>query len=190
MLNSVVLMTPIIDPMISIKVWPWWYWYDFNNKFLKVLICWLFSNLIVAQKKVSECQFYQEFIMNYWVYILNNCVVGFIKTHGSVSLGPRKQGTHKRSEYIDRKNKVSIFTYMEICDVWSEWHQISMEAPSTQGRPHSEFEENSSSHFRDTSNRTFERILLIFLLTNFDKIAITCMCVLYSGWSLEHILGV
>ena len=122
------------------------------------MICWLFSNLIVAQKKVSECQFYQEFIMNYWVYILNNCVVGFIKTHGSVSLDPRKQGTHKRSEYIDRKNKVTIFTYMAD----PNGTKFTMEAPSTQGRPHTEFEENSFNHFQDTSNQTFERILLIF----------------------------
>ena len=30
-----------------------------------------------------------------------------IKTHGSLSCGPRKRGAHKRSEYIDRNNKVT-----------------------------------------------------------------------------------
>ena len=34
-----------------------------------------------------------------------------IKTHGSVSCGPRKRGVRKRSEYIDRNNKVAIFTH-------------------------------------------------------------------------------
>ena len=35
-----------------------------------------------------------------------------IKTHGSVSCGPRKRGVHKWSEYIDRNNKVLIFTHL------------------------------------------------------------------------------
>ena len=35
-----------------------------------------------------------------------------IKTHGSVSCGPRKRGACKRSEYIDRNNKVAIFTHL------------------------------------------------------------------------------
>ena len=35
-----------------------------------------------------------------------------IKTHGNVSCGPRKRGVRKRSEYIDRSNKVAIFTYL------------------------------------------------------------------------------
>jgi len=34
-----------------------------------------------------------------------------IKTHGSVSCGPRKRGVRKRSKYIDRNNKVAIFTH-------------------------------------------------------------------------------
>ena len=33
--------------------------------------------------------------------------------------------------------------------------QFIMEVPSTQGRPHSKFEENSFSHSRDMSNQTF-----------------------------------
>ena len=39
------------------------------------------------------------------------CAHALIKTHGSVSCGPRKRGTHKQSEYIDRNNKVAIFTH-------------------------------------------------------------------------------
>ena len=35
-----------------------------------------------------------------------------IKTHGSVSCGPRKRGTRKLREYINRNNKVAIFTHL------------------------------------------------------------------------------
>ena len=38
--------------------------------------------------------------------------VSIIKTHGSVSCGPRKRGAPKRSEYIDRNSKVAIFTHL------------------------------------------------------------------------------
>ena len=47
-----------------------------------------------------------------------------IKTHSSVSCGPRKRGTCKRSEYIDRNNKVLIFTHLQLRDGLSKWHQI------------------------------------------------------------------
>jgi len=35
-----------------------------------------------------------------------------IKTHCSVLCGPKKQGARKRSEYIDKNNKVAIFTHL------------------------------------------------------------------------------
>jgi len=35
-----------------------------------------------------------------------------IKTHGSVSCSPRKRDARKRSEYIDKNNKVSIFMHL------------------------------------------------------------------------------
>ena len=35
----------------------------------------------------------------------------YIKTHGSVSCGPRKRGAPNGSEYINRNNKVAIFTH-------------------------------------------------------------------------------
>ena len=47
-----------------------------------------------------------------------------IKTHGSVSCGPRKRGVRKQSEYINRNNKVTIFTHPQLRDVLSNWHQI------------------------------------------------------------------
>ena len=42
---------------------------------------------------------------------IQNILTEKIKTHGSVSCGPRKRGARKRSEYIDRNNKVAIFTH-------------------------------------------------------------------------------
>ena len=44
-----------------------------------------------------------------------------IKTHGSVSCGVRIQVMRKQSVYIDRNNKVAIFTHR---DALSKWHQI------------------------------------------------------------------
>ena len=47
-----------------------------------------------------------------------------IKTHGSVLRGPRKWGTRKWSEYIleyiDRNNKVTIFTHLSLRDTLSK----------------------------------------------------------------------
>ena len=43
--------------------------------------------------------------------IIKSDIIDNIKTHGSVSCGPRKRGVRKRSEYIDRNNKVAIFTH-------------------------------------------------------------------------------
>ena len=44
-----------------------------------------------------------------------------IKTHGSVSCGPRKWGDCKRREYIDRNNKIAIFTHLPLCDSLSKF---------------------------------------------------------------------
>ena len=50
-------------------------------------------------------------VLFHFVLCLYCCVMERIKTHGSVSCGPRKRGARKRSEYIDRNNKVAIFTH-------------------------------------------------------------------------------
>ena len=63
------------------------------------------------------------FILLYWTRP-TKLVLDKIKTHGSVSCGPRKRGMRKRSEYIDRNNKVSIFTHLQLRDSLSKWHQI------------------------------------------------------------------
>ena len=55
---------------------------------------------------------------------------------------------------------------------------------STQARQHSKFEEDSFSHYRDMSNKTFKKILHLFrilLFTHFAKIPITRACVLQSS---------
>jgi len=59
-----------------------------------------------------------------------------IKTHGSVSCGPRKQDIHKRSKYIDRKNKVAIFMHLYVySSMMSDQNstKFTMEVPSTLG---------------------------------------------------------
>ena len=53
---------------------------------------------------------------------------------------PRKRGVYKRSEFIDRKNKVAIFTLLSLRDTLSKWHQIYCGViASTQGRPDFKF---------------------------------------------------
>ena len=37
---------------------------------------------------------------------------------------PKKTGRAQRSEYIDRNNKVAIFTHPQLRDTLSKWHQI------------------------------------------------------------------
>jgi len=50
-----------------------------------------------------------------------------IKTRGSVSCRPRKLGVRKRSEHIDRKNKVTILTHTQLRDAMAERYQIYSE---------------------------------------------------------------
>jgi len=50
---------------------------------------------------MNDIDFMREAQNNQLNYRLNFFL---IKTHGSVSCGPRKWGTHKLREYIDRKN--------------------------------------------------------------------------------------
>ena len=73
-------------------------------------------------------QLYNHSMFHYEVAYRVSCEVTaskcVIKTHGSVSCGPRKRCARKRSEYIDRNNKVAIFTHLQLRDSLSKWHQI------------------------------------------------------------------
>ena len=60
----------------------------------------------------------KNLLMDIWIKLICK------QPHGNVSCGPRKQGTCKWSEHIDRNNKVAIFTHSIARDVWSKWNQI------------------------------------------------------------------
>ena len=80
-------------------------------------------------------------------------------------------------------NRVSILTgraksqFSQICSfLMSDLNgsKFTMEVPSTQGRPNSKFEKNSSSHSRDTSNQTFEKIYFVFFYSSFCTLCKNC----------------
>ena len=99
-----------------------------------------------------------------------------IKTHGSVSCGPRKQDAPKRSEHIDRKNKAAIFISSIISDLNST--KFTTEVPSTQGWPYFKFKENFFHHSRGNFWKNF---LVFSCFCTLCKIAITHICMLQSG---------
>jgi len=72
-----------------------------------------------------------------------------------VLCGKRKWGVRKRSEYIDRNNRVGIFMHPNSVMPNPNSIKFTMEVPSTQGRSHSKFKEDSFSHSQDPSNQTF-----------------------------------
>ena len=45
--------------------------------------------------------------------------------------------------------------------------KFTVEVPSTQGKQHSKFEEDSFSHSRDTSNQTFKKFFVFFSFSSF-----------------------
>ena len=72
-----------------------------------------------------------------------------IKTHGSVSCGPRKRGTRKLREYINRNNKVAIFTHLYKVAIFTHLYsvvfylinpKVAVDVPAYQRRLHTKFE--------------------------------------------------
>ena len=98
----------------------------FSMDQLIIYITLLNCNLLICYLRIL----YLRLLLFYCAYInlLNFTIINstllYIKTHGSVSCGPRKRGARKRSEYIDRNNKVAIFTHLQLRDCLSKWHQI------------------------------------------------------------------
>ena len=82
-----------------------------------------------------------------------------------MSCSPRKWGTHLRSRYIDRNNKLVIFTIRSSVMPNPNGIKFRVAASSTQGRSHSKFEEVSFSHSWDMSNQTSEKILCLFFFS-------------------------
>ena len=73
--------------------------------------------------------------------------------------------------------------------------KFAREVPASKGSLHTNFEENRSSHFRDTSEQNFVLISSFFSSSTsssfltFAKSAIKHECVLGSGWNLAHVKG-
>ena len=80
--------------------------------------------------------------------------VVFIKTHGSVSCGPRSRRATPVSILTGRTKTsfshlcISVITYLI-------GTKFATQLPASQGSIHSKFEGNRSSHFRDTSCQSF-----------------------------------
>jgi len=81
-----------------------------------------------------------------------------------VSCSPRKWGARKWSECIDRNNKVAISRILSSMNPDPNGTKFTVEMPSTQGRTHSKFEEDSFSCSWDTSYQTFKKYSSFFLL--------------------------
>ena len=85
-------------------------------------------------------------------FVSLGCIhVELIKTHGSVSCGPKIQDMPKLRQYINRNNKVTIFyALITLIDA-----KVAEEVPAYQGRLLTKFEENLVSHFQHMSEQTF-----------------------------------
>jgi len=60
--------------------------------------------------------------------------------------------------------------------------KVAVEVPAYKGRPHTKFEENCVNRFLVMSEQTF---VFFSSRTNKQKIAITCECIIRSGWTLH-----
>ena len=107
-----------------------------------------------------------------------------IKTHGSVSCGPRSWRATPVSILIGRTKTsfsqlcISVITYLI-------GTKFATQLPASQGSLHSKFEGNRSSHFRDTSCQSFVFFSSFFFSSSSSfrtlaKIAITSKRVLRS----------
>ena len=84
-----------------------------------------------------------------------------IKTHGSVSCGPRSRRATPVSILTGRTKTsfshlcISVITYLI-------GTKFATQLPASQGSLHSKFEGNRSSHFRDTSCQSFVFFFFVF----------------------------
>ena len=115
----------------------------------------------------------------------------YCNTHGSVLSSTRKQGPQKTEWVYLTGTTHSQFSRIHSSVIPNpNGTKFTVEVPSNQGRPYSKLEEDSFSHSQDTSNQTlFLHLFLLILFPRFARITITHVCVLQSGWNLEHLLG-
>ena len=101
------------------------------------------------------------------------CDIPLIKTHGSVSCGPRSRRATPVSILTGRTKTsfshpcISVITYLI-------GTKFATQLPASQGSLHSKFEGNRSSHFRDTSCQSFVFFFLRFFFFFFFVFSHTC----------------
>ena len=97
------------------------------------------------------------------IFSLSLHLTRWIKTHGSVSCGPRSRRATPVSILTGRTKTsfshlcISVITY-------PIGTKFATQLPASQSSLHSKFEGNRSSHFRDTSCQGFVFFLRFFLL--------------------------
>ena len=97
----------------------------------------------------------------------------YIKTHVSVSCGPRSRRATPESILTGRTKTsfshlcISVITYLIKT-------KFATQLPASQGSLHSKFEGNRSSHFRDTSCQSFVFFLRFFFFFIFSHICKNC----------------
>ena len=109
------------------------------------------------------------------VSCINNTM---IKTHGSVSCGPRKRGARKvrtgitKSRFSRIHNSVVFYLINP---------KVAVEVSTYQGRLHTKFEKNRAKRFRDMSEQTFKFFSSSSSFRTLEKIAVTRKLVLQSS---------
>ena len=120
-----------------------------------------------------------------WITIEStNIAIYIIKTHGSVSCGPRS----RRTTPVSILTGITKTSFSHICIsviTYLIGTKIGTQLPASQGSLHSKFEGNRSSHFRDTSCQSFVFFFFVFFSSSSSfrtlaKFAITSKRVLRS----------
>ena len=113
----------------------------------------------VCLKTVTSCLYAHEHLLKCWKARLSfNCKqvgdIYCIKTHGSVSCGPRSRSATPVS-ILTGRTKTS-FSHLCISVIaYPIGTKFATQLPASQGSPLSKFEGNRSGHFRDTSCQSF-----------------------------------
>ena len=126
-----------------------------------------------------------------------------IKTHGSVSCGPRSLGRAQTGVGIlTGTTKLRFSRIHRSVTFYQKITKFAVELPAYnyKGRLDSKIEVNRARRFRDTRDQSFSfcssfffllilllLLLLLRLFAQIEKSAITCKCVLWSGWNLVHL---
>ena len=165
--------------------------------FLPVNILTVWSLAFLAARHTTVCLDIYMYMYMQNTYLISNLIEihfilgaqsivdessGMIKTHGSVSCGPRSRRATR--EYINRRKKTQFSHLCSSVIPYPIGTKFAREVPASKGGMHTKFEENRSSHFRDISEQNFILISSFFFLlhfAHFAKSTIKHECMLGSG---------